>query len=154
MTEFVPRAGAAGYQLSNPSALDTAALVSTLEIFNETSMSALRARSLRLTGYLEYLLLHTPVPTEQSNSSSERPFSIITPSDPQQRGAQLSIKLNGGEDLLNKVLAALEDQGVVTDERKPNVIRVAPTPLYNTFVEVWDFVQIFLEAAYGNVHQM
>ena len=97
-------------------------------------MSALRDKSQRLTSYLENLLLHTP-------SASQNPYHIITPSNPHERGAQLSIKLNPG--LLEGVLAELEAQSVVVDERKPDVIRVAPAPLYNTFEEVWLFVDIF-----------
>lgn len=69
---------------------------------------------------------------------------ILTPEDPTQRGAQLSLKLKPG--LLDLVLKELEANGVVVDERKPDVIRVAPAPLYNCFVDVWNFAQIFLGA--------
>lgn len=138
--EFVPQSGAAGFQLSNPSVLDTTALVASLDIFNRTTMTDLRARSLRLTGYLEDLLLNAPF----GFTSEDRPFSIITPSDPAQRGAQLSIRLRPG--LLDSILQKLEEHGVVVDERKPDVIRIAPTPMYNTYTDVWDFCQIFLNA--------
>jgi kynureninase len=138
-TEFVPRVGAAGFQLSNPSALDMSAVVASLELFNETSMQALRRKSHSLTNYLEQLLdeMLTVLP-EQKN------FAIITPRDPAARGAQLSIRLKPG--LLDSVLAHLEHNGVIVDERKPDVIRVAPTPLYNTFTDVWKFVSVFREA--------
>lgn len=134
MAEFVPRPGAAGYQLSNPSALDLSAVVASLQIFNETSMKDLRQRSIRLTNYLEQLL---------DNLLRKAPgsFEIITPRTPQDRGAQISIRLAPG--LLDQVLESLEAEGVIVDERKPDVIRVAPAPLYNTFVDVWQFCQVF-----------
>lgn len=138
MPDFVPRPGAAGYQLSNPSAIDLAAVVASLQIFNQTSMSELRQRSLRLTKFLEDLLV------SQELAGAHPPYSIITPRDPAARGAQLSIRLNPG--LLEPVLKVLEEHGVVIDERKPDVIRVAPAPLYNTFGDVWNFCRVFREA--------
>jgi len=138
--EFVPRPGAAGYQLSNPSALDLSAIVASLEIFNETSMSALRKKSLDLTKYLEDLL--TQILSDSEFKSS--PFTVITPQNPEERGAQLSIRLQPG--LLDSVLDYLSDNGVVVDERKPDVIRVAPAPLYNTYEDVWKFCQVFSDA--------
>ncbi|EAW18621.1 kynureninase [Aspergillus fischeri NRRL 181] len=134
---FVPQQGAAGFQLSNPSVLDMNAVVASLELFNQTSMAEIRKKSLNLTGYLEHLLLRDP----QTESSEKRPFSIITPSNPAERGAQLSIRLQPG--LLDRVLESLDEDAVIIDERKPDVIRVAPAPLYNTYVEVWRFAQLF-----------
>lgn len=113
-------------------------------------MPALRQKSLELTGYLEHLLLKYPLddnPSSTSSTSNEetkRPYTIITPSDPSSRGAQLSILLQPG--LLDKVLEILEEEGVVIDERKPNVVRVAPAPLYNTFTDVWEFHRVFVLA--------
>lgn len=101
-------------------------------------MSALRQRSLRLTKYLEDLL------TSPEIAGKRPPYSIITPADPGARGAQLSVRLNPG--LLDSVLKVLEENGVIIDERKPDVIRVAPTPLYNTFSDVWKFCEILREA--------
>lgn len=138
--EFVPQPGAAGYQVSNPSVLDLNAVVAGLEIFNRTSMAELRKKSLHLTGYLEHLLLKYPLDA----SPEDKPFTIITPSNPEERGAQLSLRLQEG--LLDRVLEILEEHGVVVDERKPDVIRVAPAPLYNTYSEVWEFCEIFLQA--------
>lgn len=144
-TEFVPQEGAAGYQISNPSVLDLSAVASSLEIFNQATMPALRQKSLELTGYLEHLLLKYPLDDPStSNDKDQRPFTIITPSDPSSRGAQLSILLQPG--LLDKVLEILEEEGVVIDERKPNVVRVAPAPLYNTFTDVWEFHRVFVLA--------
>ena len=98
-------------------------------------MAAIRAKSIKITSYLETLLLQ---PIKEGEAL---PYEIITPRDPLQRGAQLSVKLGPG--MLDDVLAGLEDAGVVVDERKPDVIRVAPAPLYNSYADVWDFVQIF-----------
>jgi kynureninase len=132
---FEPIDGAGGFQLSNPSVADTTALRASLDIFKQTSMQALRERSLKLTGALEEGL---------KQSVASECYSIITPADPKERGAQLSVQLNPG--LLEAVLVRLEEEGVVVDERKPDVIRVAPAPLYNTFEDVEAFVQIFGKA--------
>ncbi|KAI9755627.1 MAG: Kynureninase 1 [Chaenotheca gracillima] len=132
---FVPIPGAAGYQVSNPSAIDLAVVSASLQIFNKTSMAAIRAKSVQLTAYLEYLLLN---PTPQL-------YNIITPSDPEARGAQLSVRfLRPG--LLESVMADLQAAGVVVDARRPDVIRVAPAPLYNSYEDVWLFVGVFREA--------
>jgi len=101
-------------------------------------MKAIRAKSLKLTGLLENLLLQPP------RHGGSNPYQIITPSNPEERGAQLSVRLKPG--MLEGVMHELEASGVVVDERKPDVIRIAPAPLYNTFVEVWRFVMIFREA--------
>lgn len=132
---FHPRSGAAGYQLSNPSALDLASLTASLQVFSSTSMSAVRAKSVQLTSYLEHLLLSDP---------SSAHYHLITPREPSARGAQISVKLDS--DLLDSVMQHLERHGVVVDERKPDVIRVAPAPLYNTFLDCWTFVETFREA--------
>ncbi|KAJ5907526.1 hypothetical protein N7495_000208 [Penicillium taxi] len=138
--KFTPQPGAAGFQLSNPSVLDMTAIVASLEIFNRTTMTEIRQKSLNITGYLEHLLLKYPLDA----SPEDKPFTLITPSNPAERGAQLSIRLQPG--LLDHVLHHLEENGAVIDERKPDVIRVAPAPLYNTYAEVFEFCQIFLEA--------
>lgn len=131
--EFVPIPGASGFQLSNPSALDMTAVLASMDVFSLTSMEALRARSLRLTAYLEQRLLRY--------DGSTPPYKIITPANPAERGAQISVLLNPG--LLDHVLHYIEEQGVVVDERKPDVLRVAPAPLYNSFWDVHRFVVIF-----------
>jgi kynureninase len=133
---FTPIAGAGGWQLSNPSVADMTALRASLDIFNKTSMAALRKKSVALTGYLEKLLL--------ASTDIKDCFSIITPSDPEQRGAQLSVRLSSG--LLDNVMHVLEKKGVVVDERRPDVIRIAPAPLYNSWADVLKFVQVFTEA--------
>ena len=138
-SDFVPIPGAPGFQLSNPSVLDLTAVIASLEVFALTSMAAIREKSIALTNYLEDLLLHGPAAVGFDEEGL--PYQIITPSNTAERGAQLSLLLKPG--LLEGVMKALEDAGVVVDERRPNVIRVAPAPLYNTFTEVWEFVHIF-----------
>lgn len=101
-------------------------------------MAQIRQKSVDITGYLEHLLLTYPL------DWPDRPFTIITPSNSSERGAQLSLRLTPG--LLDNVLETLEEHAVVVDERKPDVIRVAPAPLYNTYEEVFQFCQIFLDA--------
>ena len=133
-----PVVGAAGFQLSNPSALDMTSLGASLEVFELAGgMPALRARSKKLTAFLESALDALPEATKCL-------FSIITPRDPEQRGAQLSLLLADG--LLATVMQVLTERGVIVDERKPDVIRVAPAPLYNSFEDCVSFVEAF-EAA-------
>lgn len=133
--------GAAGYQLSNPSILDLTALLASLALFSSATMPALRTKSVLLTGYLEHLL------NSQFSTFSPKPFTILTPFDPNARGAQLSLLFSEG--LMMLVFDALLENGVVVDERKPDVIRVAPCPLYNSFSDVWQFVQELRGAVEG-----
>lgn len=128
--EAIP--GAEGWQLSNPPILQLAALRASMDIFDEAGMKALREKSERLTGYLEFLL----------NQNRDENISIITPGDPKQRGCQLSIRVKrNGKQLHDRLNTA----GVFCDWREPDVIRVAPVPLYNTFADVYNFVKIFRE---------
>ncbi|KAF2760945.1 kynureninase [Pseudovirgaria hyperparasitica] len=143
--QFHPRAGAAGYQLSNPSALDISSVMASLSVFNETSMPELRSKSLKVTKFLEDLLVHRPCRTDRSDANA---YEIITPMNPAERGAQISVKVKPG--FLDTVMEVLEAEGVVVDERQPDVVRVAPAPLYNNHRDVWDFHVAFekaLEAA-------
>jgi len=133
--KFVPIAGASGFQLSNPSALDMTSVMASLDVFALTNMDALRQCSLKLTAYLEARLL---------KYDGEPPYKIITPANPAERGAQLSVLLNSG--LLDKVQHYIEERGVVVDERKPDVLRVAPAPLYNSFHDIHRFITVFHEA--------
>ncbi|KAF6838182.1 kynureninase [Colletotrichum plurivorum] len=137
-TKFHPAPGAAGFQLSNPSVLDITSLCASLEVFELAGgVEPLREKSLRLTAYLEELLDSMPADVKGL-------FRIITPRKPEERGAQLSLMLEDG--LLDGVMGYFEEVGVVIDERKPNVVRVAPAPLYNTFVDCFDFVRHFGDA--------
>lgn len=136
--KFLPIAGAGAFQLSNPSALDITSVLASLDVFHLTGMEALREKSLGLTGYLEELL-------ERKVEVGVRGlYRIVTPRQVAERGAQLSVLLEEG--LLDAVMGVLEREGVVVDERKPDVIRVAPAPLYNNFTDVWDFVEVFERA--------
>lgn len=141
---FEPIEGAAGYQISNPSAADGTAVRASLDVFKQTSMAALREKSLRVTRYLEEML--DALAAEQVSNGMENGscFKIITPRDPEQRGAQLSVLLRAG--ILDSVMETFEHEGVVLDERRPDVIRVAPAPLYNNHLDVWNFVQVFRRA--------
>lgn len=134
--DFRPSPGASGYQVSTSSTVELASLSGSLSVFNQTSMSDIRAKSVKLTAYLETLLHASP--------HYKHGFSIITPSNPDARGTQLSVLLADGR--LDTVSDMLEQAGIVADKRKPGVIRIAPVPLYNTYAEVWSFVQIFNEA--------
>ncbi|KAL2134042.1 hypothetical protein VTI74DRAFT_1153 [Chaetomium olivicolor] len=137
--KFHPVKGAAGFQLSNPSILDITSLSASLEVFQMAGgVGRLREKSVRLTAFLQDLLLNAVGDEERGL------FRIITPSDPAQRGAQLSLMLQEG--LLETVMRELERRAVIVDERKPDVIRVAPTPLYNTFEDCVKFVEAFGEA--------
>jgi kynureninase len=126
--DFQAIASAEGWQLSNPSILSMAALRASLEIFDEVGMERLRAKSELLTGYLEFLL---------GQDHSER-LSIITPRNPAHRGAQLSLRLPRHGRAICDALAA---QGVFCDCREPDIMRVAPVPLYNSFSDVFMFVE-------------
>ncbi|MGB7209898.1 MAG: kynureninase [Pyrinomonadaceae bacterium] len=127
--EFRPIAGAEGWQVSNPPIFQMAALRAALEIFDEAGMSAIRAKSEKLTCYLQFLL----------NGIGDAGISVITPSDPGQRGCQLSIRVQGGDRTLHERILA---RGVSADWREPDVIRIAPAPLYNSFSDVFRFTEI------------
>ena len=128
--QFQPMAGAEGWQLSNPPIFALAPLRASMEIFAEAGIGQLRAKSIPLTGYLEFLLRELKSPK----------FSIITPREPERRGAQISIRLHGlGRNLCDRLIA----EGVIGDWREPDTYRVAPIPLYNSYLDVYRFVQRF-----------
>jgi kynureninase len=121
--EFIPQEGADGWQLSNPSIFAAAPLIASLALFDEATMPALTAKSRVLTGYLEFLLRESMPDT----------CSIITPASTSERGCQLSIRVS---DHPRQRFDALSSRGVVGDFRAPDVIRLAPVPLYNRFTDV------------------
>ncbi|KAK7467009.1 Kynureninase (L-kynurenine hydrolase) [Stygiomarasmius scandens] len=139
--KFSPIVGAQGFQQSNPCIIACASLLGSLQVFKEAGMMApLRERSVSLTGLLEKLLSESKyfVPSSSlgkedlENPNLKSCFTIITPQDPKQRGAQLSLLfLPVGSGLMRKVFHALVTFGVIGDEREPDVIRLAPAPLYN-----------------------
>ena len=123
-SQFDSSPGAGGWQLSNAPILSMAALRASMEIFDEVGITALSSKGNLLTGYLEYLIDQIP----------GRSVTILTPRDKSQRGAQLSLRVTGDG---KKIFTSLTGCGVMCDWREPNVIRVAPAPLYNTFLEVY-----------------
>lgn len=139
---FSPITGAQGFQQSNPSVLALASLLGSLETLKEAGMMGpVRERSLQLTGALEKLLKQSKyfVPASEvlrqyTRLGSTTPgFTIITPAEPSSRGAQLSLLfLPAGSGIMQKVFNNLVSCGVIGDERQPDVIRLAPAPLYNT----------------------
>ena len=132
---FKPMEGIDGWQVSNFPVLSGAAQLASLEIFDEAGGNNLRQKSILLTGYLEFLL--------KSIENNQEYFLIITPSYKKERGCQLSLLMrkNG-----KKVFDIITKAGVIADWREPDVIRVAPVPLYNTFEEVFLFSRIFQNA--------
>jgi kynureninase len=117
------------WQISNPPILQLASLKASLDIFDEAGMKALREKSERLTGFMEFLI----------NEKENENISIITPEVAIERGCQLSLRIkNNGKELYKKLL----EDGVICDWREPDVIRVAPVPLYNTFEDVFNFIKI------------
>jgi kynureninase len=132
--EFDPLPGAEGWQVSNPPIFQMAALRASLELFDKATMHALRKKSVLLTGYLEFLLKTIP----------KEACSVITPSDPDQRGAQLSLKVPKQP---QQFLRQLRDNGVIADFREPDIVRVAPAPLYCSFEDVYKFGQVMTKFA-------
>ena len=121
--------GAEGWQLSNPPILSMAAIRSSLDLFDKVGMNALREKSERLTGYFEYLI----------NEIDTDRIKIITPSNPKERGCQLSIQVKNADKSLHKKLT---ENNIITDWREPDVIRCAPVPMYNSFEDVYRMVSI------------
>ena len=126
--EFDVLPGAEGWQLSNPPILSMAAIKASLDIFNEVGIKKLTKKSKKLTGYFEFLI------TKFNNQD----IKIITPSDSDKRGCQLSIQVKNANKTLHKKLT---DVGVISDWREPDVIRCAPVPLYNSFEDVYKMVE-------------
>ncbi|MCW3125409.1 MAG: kynureninase [Bacteroidetes bacterium] len=133
---FVPKSGAEGWQMSNAPVMNMAAHKASLELFQKAGMKNLRKKSIQLTGYLHWLLS-----SHQSPVTSQ--LEIITPSKPSERGCQISLqtKSNG-----KKIFDKLTRAGVIADWREPDVIRIAPVPLYNSFEDVWHFADILSSA--------
>jgi kynureninase len=126
---FIPKPDAGGWAQSTAQIFNMVCVKASLDIFKRTSIAALRAKSVELTAYLEFLL----------KQLVNLPCELITPEHPDQRGAQLSLFFaSQGKEIYDRMLAA----GIVVDYREPGVIRVAPAPLYNSFEDVWRFYDI------------
>ncbi len=130
---FQPITGAEGWQLSNPPIFQLAALRASMELFDKAGMAAIRKKGDLLTGYLEFLL---------TTSLSEEECQLITPKDIRQRGSQLSLKLGSrAKELLKKLKTA----GAICDFREPDIVRAAPAPLYNSFLDVYKFAHLIID---------
>ena len=123
---FVPGEGADGWKVSNPPILALVPVGVSLSIFDEVGMPALRARSMRLTGYFEACIAEFAPGT-----------TVLTPSDPARRGAMLSMRIPDAP----RVIASLETRGIMADFREPDIVRMAPVPMTNSFHEAWRAAQ-------------
>ena len=132
---FIPMAGAAGWQLSNAQIFSFAAHKASLDIFQDAGMAALRAKSVKLTAYLEFLL--------EDLAGKGMRLQIITPGDPASRGCQLSV-IAGAKG--KHIFDYLSSNGVICDWREPDVIRMAPVPLYNSFSDVFGLYKLLRDA--------
>jgi kynureninase len=128
--KFDPIDGAQGWQISNPPILSTAPLLASLDIFQRAGMAELRKKSVALTGFMQRLI-------EQRLAKS---VQIITPSAPEQRGCQLSLRIARPAAEARRCLQQLTAAGVIGDWREPDVLRLAPIPLYNSFADAFDAV--------------
>ncbi len=128
---FIPQANAGSWQMSNAPVFNMVGHNASLDIFDKAGMEALREKSLKLTGYLEFLL----------NKVDHLSFEVITPTEPHRRGCQLSMLF---DDRGREVFDKLTEKGVIADWREPNVIRIAPVPLYNSFEDVYRFYDILM----------
>ncbi|HVO48968.1 MAG TPA: kynureninase [Steroidobacteraceae bacterium] len=137
--QFQPEAGAAAWQISNPPILSAAPLLASLELFKEARIERLRAKSVGLTDYLEQLLRPLSAAVE-----------VLTPRAPAERGCQLSLRILGNATRGRRVLERLTELGAICDWRDPDVIRVAPVPLYNTFEDVLRFGERLEQALRDN----
>ncbi len=126
---FIPKTNAAGWNISTAQIFNTVSLKAALEMFDEAGIEKIRAKSIQLTAYLEYLLHQLP----------NLKFEIITPADAGSRGAQLSLYFTEkGKEIHDKMI----ESGIIVDYREPGVIRVAPAPLYCSFGDVYAFYEI------------
>jgi len=128
--DFEPIPGADGWQVSTPSLLALAPVVASLEQFGAVGLPALRAKSMRLTRYLESLI----------DARLAGRVTVLTPRTPDERGAALSLRLECGRDAARAAFEGLLRRGIVPDWREPGVIRAAPVPFYNGYDDVWLFV--------------
>lgn len=133
--EFNATPGADGWQLSNPPILGLAPLRASLDQFDRATMPALRAKSEKLTGYLEALI----------DADLRDVLQVVTPRDAAQRGCQLSIRVIGGRERGRDLFDFLATRGVLGDWREPDVIRISPVPLYNTHADVLRFAHTVRE---------
>lgn len=136
--QFTAQSGAAGWQISNAQVLNMAAHLASLEVFDEAGIANLRHKSEQLTAFAERVI------NDANQAAGGNKMHIITPNDPTQRGCQLSILMLDEQG--KKTFENLQQNGVELDWRHPNVMRIAPVPLYNTFTEVYRFGELLRQA--------
>jgi kynureninase len=141
--EFRPIPGAEGWQISNPPIFSAAPLIASLDVFRRAGISRLHAKSTELTGFFARLV----------EARLGGRVSIVTPREPAARGNQLSLRISGGVAFGRRVFAWLESAGAISDWREPDLIRVGPAPLYNTFTEVFRFVELLEQAVTQGAHR-
>jgi len=137
---FRPMPGAEGWQVSNAPVLGMSATKASLEIFDEVGMPALREKSEKLTGYLEYTI------DRIAEEFPQESIRVITPRDPRERGSQISFNVGGRE---RQLFDDLSTAGVIADFREPCIIRAAPVPLYNSYEDVFVFGDVMRELLGG-----
>lgn len=146
LEKFDPIKSALSYRQSNPSVIDTVAIKASLDMFKQKGgIETLRLKSVEMTQYLQESLQKSKYYIPQEDTSGRYGFKILTPLNPGERGCQLSL-LFAPDDLMDKVNDYLHDHAIICDERRPNVIRVAPLPLYNKFIEIYYVVKRLEEA--------
>jgi kynureninase len=133
--DFRPAPGAEGWQVSNQPILAAAPVLASLRVFDRAGIAALRQKSKQLTQFLQSLL----------ETQLHDALTIVTPRDPEARGCQLSLRLHRSREAAHAVFETLCTRGFVGDWREPDVIRVAPVPLYNTYVDALNFVEALKE---------
>ena len=129
LTAFIPLKTPEAWQLSNPQILSMTGLLSSLDIFEKTTIKKLRNKSELLTSYMEFLI----------NNNFDDKIKIITPKSLNERGCQLSLIINTN---IHNIIDKLISKGVICDFRPPNILRIAPVPLYNTFSDCYNFINI------------
>jgi kynureninase len=130
--QFAPAAGAEAWQLSNPPILSMAPLQASLEIFEDAGLGRLRAKSLAMTGWLG----------DSIEAHFDDVLEILTPKDPGRRGCQLSLRVRAGREQGRRLFRHLEDHGVIADWREPDIVRVAPVPLYNRYQDCFEMLSL------------
>jgi len=141
--DFKPSRSASGWQISSPGILGTSPVEGSLELLNRAGISNIREKSKKLTAYLVYLI--------QELLAENYGFRILTPEDPEKRSGHISITHDQEAYRINE---ALKSKGVVPDFRPPGIIRIAPSPMYNTFHEVWQVVQYLKKIMDNNEYEL
>jgi kynureninase len=135
---FSPADGARGFQVSSPSILDITALSAALGVFAKSDMQTIAGRSRQLTIYLEVLLDDLALSLASGHTKNAHVWTLVTPRGMEQRGAMLSYRWHDVP-MLDRVVQRLKNAYAIVDVRKPDIMRVTPSPLYTSFGDVWRF---------------